>query len=185
MNVETFETTVEKHPEACEEAKRIIEEMGLAGQQSTVGETGARLPYRQLRADEHIVYRELLPCIEDVKAYQADSIPLRVLQVLAHAQTLGIFEGYRVWHAGNPAMKDPVLVGYMQKEAWNTEKHYILARWGDELEEFPILLRRAAEIRMARAKEEVRKIIARAQAALTGLDNATPNIHVSIPQYFD
>lgn len=188
MNVQTFEQELERHPEACDEARRLIEELGLAGQQATTTESGPRCPYRQWKMREQIVYELLCPTREDVKNYEADSIPLRVLQVLSHAKSLGIYEAFKINSAANPAIKDPVLLGVPNGEQWDASKWHLLARWGDELDEFPIMERKAAAIHKqklileaSKAKGEAAAIIERLQVTP---DDCVALLDLTAPQFY-
>lgn len=165
MQVETFEQQVERHPEACDEAERLIGELGLGGQQAiTSPNDGApRCPYRQWTAIEHEMYSLLCPSVDKVEDYCADTIPLRVLQVLAHAKMLGIYESFEVWHAASPAVKDPILVGVPHSETWRKEKRHLLARWGSELDEFPAMVRQAAAIKRTKLLGDAAKLVAKAR----------------------
>lgn len=177
MLVETFEQQVEQHPEACEEASRLIAELGLEGQRTLTNpdEGDTRCPYRQWHADEMEVYSLLCPSTDKAEDYDADTIPLRVLQVLAHAKSLGIYESFQIIHAANPAVKDPILLGVPSGQQWSRSKWHILARWGAELDEFPVLVEKAAKIKAAKILDEVLKvraevevIVARVEAAISG-----------------
>lgn len=149
MKVETFEQAVEHHPEACEAADELIRSLGLVGQRELTSPNDgmARCPYRQWTAIEHEVYSLLCPSVDKVEDYRADTIPLRVLQVLAHAKTLGVYESFEVWHAASPAVKDPVLVGVPLDQPWRRDRRHLLARWGAELDEFPVMMRQAGAIK--------------------------------------
>lgn len=161
MLVETFEQQVERHPEACDEATRLIEELGLSGQKSLTNPDASetRCPYRQWSALESEVYGLLCPSTDSVSDYDADTIPLRVLQVLSHAKSLGIYTDFKVIHAANPAIKDPVLLGVPTTgNSWDRSKWHILARWGAELDEFPVLMEKAAKIKAAQLRDACAKV---------------------------
>lgn len=180
MQVETFEQQVERHPEACEEAARLIAELGLEGQQSITSphDDAPRCPYRQWNALEMEVYTLLCPTVDSVESYEADTIPLRVLQVLAHAKSLGIYEKFEIRHAANPAVKDPILLGVPSgPNSWQQEKRHLLARWGSELDEFPAMMRQAAKLKAAKLRDaitgikaEVETMLARVNASEDGAD---------------
>jgi len=141
MNVETYEVEA-THPEVDEAANALIEQLGLEGQKAyTNPETGARCPYRTMTDDETFVYGILCSVKAPAHKFDAEPMPLRVLQVLAHAKDIGVFEGYEVWHPARP-MKDPVLVAWMPGEQYRTTR-YMLARWGAELDSFPTLMDKA------------------------------------------
>lgn len=151
MQVETFECseTAAEPIEACDEAVRLMDELGLAGQKELVHpaeKTGfvSRCPYRQITADEMFVYQTLCPTATPLERYNASAIPLRVLQVAAHAKSLGMFKRLQVWDRAAAEVKDPVLVAYTgDAYDWQNNHCFILARWGEELETFATLVGRA------------------------------------------
>jgi hypothetical protein len=161
--IETFECseTAAEPIEASEEAIRLLEELGLSGQQELVRpkaeKPAARCPYREMTQEEFFAYSVLCPKKVNITKYDASPIPLRVLQVAAHANSLEIFHELEVWDRENVELKDPVLVAYGKGDSWN-RKRYILARWGEVLETFSVLLKRAVD-----AKRE--QLVAEAKAA--------------------
>lgn len=181
--VETYELEVERHPEACEESKRLIEELGLAGQGATITEDKGRLPYRMMTATESEVFGLLLPVREKIETYCADSIPLRVLQILAHAKSLGCFGGFEIMHQA-AQVKDPVLCAYMPGEQYSYHKRYLLARWGDALDEMPALIRAAAKVKVQLATDACRKAIAQATALLAVCESSEPSLSINVPSWF-
>lgn len=171
MRVETYETQIESHPEACEESARLIAELGLLGQERLVNpDTGSRAPYRTWTGEEFEVYGLLLTTHDAVEKFDGEPMPLRVLQVLAHAKSLGIYAGFYVWH--NAALKDPILLAYLPGEQHIAARYHILARWGDVFEEFPILRERAAKIKAAQIRAKCHEWIGKAQSKLAELDAA-------------
>lgn len=175
MMVETFEQHVERHPEACEEAAKLIAELGLEGQATLTSpdEEATRCPYRQWHADECEVYQLLCPSTDTVESYDCDTIPLRVLQVLSHAKSLGIYEGFKVLHAASPVIKDPVLVGIPNGQAWSNTKWHLLARWGAELDEFPVLVAKASKIKAEKVRAKLAGIRAEVDSVIAQVNAIT------------
>lgn len=175
MLVETFECqeTAAEPIEATEEAIRLIGELGLEGQQKLIrkseepGEFDKRNPYRLIRADEAFVYSILCPSVVALSQYDAGPIPLRVLQIAAHAQEF--YKHLYVMYQPETAEKDPVLIGTDEKKySYSqeiTKKDAILARWGDELESFPVLLKRALEKGREMLCQRARKIVSKVEGA--------------------
>lgn len=166
MQVETFECTetAAEPIEACEEAVGIIEQMGLAGQLALVrpaadGKPQTRCPYREMTADEAYVYGVLCPEHTALKHYKNSPIPLRVLQIAAHAQSLGMFEKLVVWDRKEAVVKDPVLVGEAPglEYKW-APRRFILARWGEELETFVVLTKRAYQSKREQFVDALRRV---------------------------
>lgn len=169
--IETFECseTAAEPIEATEEAVRLMEELGLAGQQEFVRPRGdkpaARSPYREITAEESFVYRVLCPVSEKLHRYRASPIPLRVLQIAAHAKSLGLFDEFEVWDRASVEVKDPVLVASCADKQWTWQrKTFILARWGEVLEPFSVLLKRAVDQKRKEFSDAVDQITAQVAA---------------------
>jgi hypothetical protein len=92
----------------------------------------------------------------------------RILQIASHAK--GLFDSLIVWHKQSPAVKDPVLIGIKAKpdRSWERET-FILARWGEVLEEWPALVK----VAMSTWRERTRDALAKLQSEV---GNATANI---------
>jgi hypothetical protein len=150
MQIETYEVAeTANNMDDCAEVRDLIESLGLDGQKELISPKGAVFPYRKMFAEEESVYSRLMPQKTKPANYASGAIPLRVLQVLAHAQGLDFFTHFEIWHPED-VRKDPILVGCKGSE-WRPDR-YILARWGEALESFDILRAKALEI----AKDEVR-----------------------------
>ena len=163
--VETFECseTAGEPIEATEEAIGIIEKMGLSGQQKLLKpDSRVRCPYREMTADERFVYGELCPNKVKLADYDASPIPLRVLQIAAHAESLEMFKVLEVWDRETVTEKDPVLVAHTADSTWD-RKTFILARWGEALETFAVLLSRALESRRAKWRQQAAAIAAKVE----------------------
>ncbi len=168
MDVETYEVSEVVSDGAVEcdsEAIRLADELGLEGQKGLVSASGIeRLPYRMMSEVERIVYGAILPENTTVEKFDSMPIPLRVLQVIAHARSLEIFKELRVWHSRDARVKDPLLVAY-KGDQWSSIP-FILARWGVELLSFADCALAAAKIIQARAIAKTTKAIAEAQMTL-------------------
>lgn len=181
MEVETFECqeTITEPIEASEEAIALIEEMELHGQLSlirskTEEEPATRCPYRKIRQDERFVYRTLCPATSKLENFSECPIPLRVLQIIAHAKSLGIFKKFEVWSAQGD-VKDPVLIAY-NTDGYDTSGHtFILARWGDVLEGWPALVQRTLIAWREKCRTEYAKIKAKITQEEAALDEMGMN----------
>ena len=167
MEVETFECTETAHEplDACQEAVALMEELGLDGQKELVTPKpvdgfAKRVPYREITDAEAFVYRVLCPNVTPLKKYNRSPIPLRVLQVAAHAESLGMFKELRVWDKASPSVKDPVLVGVMKHKQydWMDGQTFILARWGEELEAFVVLSKRAFDAKRNELVDSLKRV---------------------------
>lgn len=151
MKVETFEDVeVASEPiEACEESLRIVEKCGLDGQKALFSkvegtELKTRCPYRRAKKEELTVYGLICQQQTKLNEFVECPIPLRVLQVIEHAKSLEFFKCYMVWSAVSQE-KEPVLFAYTDCTSWGSPQGdcYILARWGEELDEWPVLVKKA------------------------------------------
>lgn len=146
VEVETFEieeatTPTGTTPEIEAEAAGLIQKLGLKGQHSlTVKQEGGatRIPYPEMTAQERAVYGAIFPAHTVIEEYNAGIIPVRVLQVAAHAREM--FGLLQVWHK-EVRDPDPILVGYKGNQ-YSTQPH-LLARWGDGLRQFSELVKEA------------------------------------------
>jgi hypothetical protein len=169
MKVETFECqeTMEESMELELEAVNLIQNLKLEGQMSLIKKTESgsdvRCPYREFTKDELFVYNTLCPEKIPVERYTASPIPVRVLQVIAHAKSIEMFDRILVWDKESVQMKDPVLVGEIGNQYASDKKQFILARWGEELDEFPYLLKKAAKIHKDKILAKYREIMVKAK----------------------
>lgn len=168
MQVETFEeisvdvandgTVVNEL--VSEESLALIETLGLQGQRGLVRRaqgvdtddtTETRIPYRQITAEESRIYSLVMPEKTDLPEFDLGPIPLRVLQVAAHARPM--FTKLVVWHQAN-VKEDPILVGIRTDPAskWGAEQTFILARWGEVLVPLDELRLKARDILIAKSK---------------------------------
>lgn len=172
MQVQTFECeeTQAETPELSAEAMSLIEELELEGQQSLNVKSGERFPYRQMDAEEAFVYGLLCPEHVEMRKYRQGPIPLRVLQVASHAKTM--FDRIEIWHKVSPSVKDPVLVGMKRNpvETWRNDP-FILARWGDVLEEWPALLKSAIQVWRAKTRDGLNRLKQEAEITLKSVDD--------------
>jgi hypothetical protein len=144
MQIETYEQaeTLTLTDEESAEFKRITDELGLLKQQAFIGAVAVN-PFRGIRTDEKRVYSELLTKREEFSRFDNEASPLRVLKIAEMCIKNGWFRLLQVWY--DDGVKDPLLVGFAGD---SYSEPYILARWGDELENFEILRQRAVQRRV-------------------------------------
>lgn len=150
MKVETYELDEvnAEHPECTDESLKLMEQLNLTGQLGLVKKpepdaVTRSFPYRKMTKDEHTVYSILCPAFTPLKDYADTQIPLRVLQVAALAKEH--FKNLYVLHP-EAVEKDPVLIGSDKDSAkYYPDSWFILARWGEELDAWPLLLEKAAK----------------------------------------
>jgi hypothetical protein len=181
IQVETFEVseqTTETGAAFDNEALELIERLGLDGQASLIrtretdGDTvTVRNPYRVMTAEESRVYESLLPVRTGLKAYKSSAIPLRVLQVAAHASEF--FQTIEVWHPKERVDDDPLLVGINKRRGQfgQEEERFILARWGAVLLPFAELREQAVDSLRRKWEARGKSAIAEAEQFLAGIEH--------------
>lgn len=175
MQVETYEIeeyAADANPEQDAKALELIAKLGLKGQEELVRKTddgGKRLQYPEMTAQEIAVYGAIFPVRTKLSDYSHGIIPVRVLQVAAHA--VEFCDGLQVWHKKHRD-PDPLLVGYKGQD-WSPRKLIRLARWGDALKDFSELVKEARVIIKAKLEIDLRAKIADAQAKLGQVDDLT------------
>lgn len=164
--VETFECHEVAHEpiEIAQEAVSIIDELGLTGQRNFIAKPGdkmtTRAPYRTMTEEEIGVYSTLCPDQIEIERYNGSPMPLRVLQIAAHAKQTIPGLKLEVWDKKQMFVKDPVLVGKIGGSRWSSDyKVYILARWGSELEAFAILRDKAIASIRERLRDEAKSLL--------------------------
>jgi hypothetical protein len=166
MLVETYEVdevNVE-HPECTDESLRLMEQLELKGQLTLVKKPEPdslvkSFPYRKMTKDEVTVYGILCPAKTPLKDYADSQIPLRVLQVAALAKEH--FQHLLVLHP-EAMEKDPVLVGSNDAHPlYAPSSWFILARWGEELDAWPLLVEKACKAYSKRLVADVNEKLAR------------------------
>jgi len=176
MQIETYEVTevdADGKKEDCAEAIALIEKLNLEGQREMLSpEKDARCPYRKMTKEEGFVYGTLCPIKTVIQKFKDEPIPLRVLQVAAHADSLGIYRTIEVWHPESADIKDPVLVGTIG-EQYGTREFYILARWGETLEAFDVLKVQAVKVFRALIKGKLERILSDVKADIEACDAAS------------
>lgn len=152
-------------------ALELIEKLGLTGQQKIMNrETVTRVPYRVMEEQEFHVYKALCPRACKIEDYELDPIPVRVLQVAAHAKALDFFKRIEIW-CPNPAVfkDDPLLVGIESRKnehGWANDHFYLLARWGRVLRPFEELIPLATEAMRKMRLGKLREIVSECEAAI-------------------
>lgn len=182
MQVETYEVTElttnnEEAPLLDDESLALIEQLGLEGQRSFIAErqvgeddsVKTLNPYRLATKEEFNVFKACFPVETPLQDYESGLIPLRVLQVAAHARTV-LPQGTKlvVWHPEDSTVRDPILLG--RHEVRYDRKYYLLARWGEALDELGALKMVARRKLKASLTQQVRRIEAEVTAIKTGLD---------------
>ena len=161
MQTETYEVTESLDQTEMQqlandgEVALLIESLGLEGQKKIMSPTGTQLPYRQITAQEKLVFECLFPKKCDLTEYKDGPIPLRVMQAAAHVKSLELEDlaMLQVWYP-TAGKDDPVLVA--RKSYWQSPI-YLIARWGQALLPFEELKRKATKIIEASCKQKLLK----------------------------
>lgn len=175
MQVETYEIeeiTNELGVMAADsEAIELIEKLGLKGQQELcTKETDTRFPYAILTSLQALVYETVFPQHTKIENYKSGIIPLRVLQVAAHAKEFDFIKRIQVWHPTDARDRDPVLVAY-DSDYGEGGRRYLLARWGDALPAFETLAEKAKKLWVANQKAILSTIQSQVQSEIASLDD--------------
>lgn len=192
MEVETFEQTEllagKEEVECTQEQIDLINQLGLEGQKKLINkdeETDEEnvCPYRLMTDREQSIYEKLFSRKIKLEEYSAGPIPLRVLQVAAHAKTLpDVIIGVSVWYEPTTADKDPLLVGNTAK--WN--EFFLLARWGDALRPFEELAKEAGRRIKQETINKLEEIKTQVVARLNTIKEESSDNFVgrTLPSYF-
>lgn len=206
MQVETYETlSVDVDADGTvinevvsEEALALITALGLEGQQALVqredvdGETvESRIPYRRMTGEEKAIFATLFPVKTPIEKYKGDAIPLRVLQVAAHAKDCDL--RLSVLHpATDIRLNDPILIGERGKmNSWSNQlaaETYLLARWGDALDDLDTLRAKALPKVIAHLTASAKRSITKFEGVVRDAEQiATQFLHnlpmERLPQY--
>lgn len=176
MEIETYEVTEtlsdgSQEDLQSEEYVALVEELGLEGQKTFITRRAAgddtvteRCPYRLATREELNVFRACFPARTELSEFDLSPVPLRVLQIAAHAQRVipqpdGATLKLVVLHPEDSTLRDPVLLAEV-REGYDT-KYYLLARWGEALDDFETLRGIARKKLIASVKEQLSDIQSR------------------------
>jgi len=172
--IEELNATV-NDSEATELFNELVTKLELDGQANLHKDSKKPIPFPRMKTGEMRVYRVHCPQTEDVTKYSGDTIPLRVLSLIALAREQKYFGYMEVWHALDKP--DPILVGYTGGSRWAaaSEGPFLIARWGDELETFSILKEQAKTLLLESWKSKLSSALQGAESSvveyLAGKDN--------------
>lgn len=151
----------------------LIDKLGLDGQRELVLRTedkSERMPYRRMTAEEKWVYEKFLPNKTTLKEYKRDTIPLRVLQIAAHATELNCFNEIKVWYPKD--YTDPLLVGYIKQGQYNFDE-YMLARWGESLRPYKEIKEFVGELFKSQYKGKIKELQKLFEGGLAAIEEMT------------
>ena len=122
-------------PEHLEEWLKTVEDLGLEGQKELAKPGKSPIPFLAMNRAMERVYATLCPNKTKVHQYRNSTIPLRVLSLIALSEREKYFCKVEIWD--DKEKPDPVAVGYLNDNY--DSPTFLIARWGDELRDFPSL----------------------------------------------
>jgi len=177
-NLEEVNASEASQMAADSTAIELHEKLGLVGQSkfTNVG-TATRAAYPRMTLMESKVYGLLFPEKTKVEAFDAEIIPVRVLEELAKAKEIGTFLKFMVWHSAT-RKDDPILVavtGTPNPQTWdasyiNETGMFLIARWGKALLPFDTLVGQAKKKWLAQKRSSLSKEIREKTGELADLE---------------
>lgn len=146
---------------------KLAEECGLEGQKQIFVKEGT-IPFQRLSENEKRVWEAYCPGRFKAKEYKETVIPMRVLGLIKVCTERQYFQRIEIWteHENNP---DPIVIGIVGNNDYNTKAVYLIARWGQSLESWPLVVKSASEKWMAASKAKLEKTVAEANMNLAAL----------------
>ena len=145
--------------------------LGLKGQLKLVNkEDASPIPFPVMTDQQNKIYTCLLLQHDAVKDYNKQPIPMRVLSLIALAEKENYFKDIRIW--SDYTAPDPLVVGTVQhgENSWNSTD-YVIARWGDELDSLPQLIKKAIEKEKSKRVAQLKEKVSSCKSQLENLDS--------------
>lgn len=146
------------------EALDLIHELGLKRQ---LNENGSRVAYPSLTEDQILIIRTLFSQATRLEDYDAGAIPLRVLKEIRSYKAENPSHRLVICHAPPAQIKDPILLScsspysYVDTSMDTFDGKRLIARWGDGLEAWDVLLARAQAIMRTKAEKAIGQMISK------------------------
>lgn len=136
-------------PKGQDEAKKLLDELGLSGQQNLVELCGdIVMPFTAMSTIEERVWKQYCPHRHKLEEYKDSIIPVEILKLLRTIKEKEYFSKefcfneekrygrIEIWSETSDDI-DPLVVGLIptDKYEWN-DKIFLLARWGHSLRPF-------------------------------------------------
>ena len=145
-----------------QEWQNKVEELDLEGQRKIQsGDKRTPVPFPLMNQAMKNTYGVLCPSILLIHDYDKTAIPLRVLALLSLCKENEYFGKIEIWFDDKTPC--PLAVGC------DGSDKYIIARWGDELEEFAVLQERAIIRKEGLRRIRLKKDLKEAQFGLNTL----------------
>lgn len=155
-----------------EEWLKIIDELDLTGQKELVSDKESPIPFLYMNESMKNVYETLCPCEIGVNQYSKSPIPLQVLGIIKLCETENYFEKLIIRY--DDVNIDPVLVG-INKTGNYSKDYYLLARWGNELDNLEQLREKARQRWIGNSTTKLQGDIAEKQSILDNIENHSKN----------
>jgi hypothetical protein len=158
---------------AEEGALALIQELGL----KTMPD-GERIAYPLPNKQQWFVIQMLFPERTKIKDYDAGGIPLRVLKEIRSYKAEYPKHILVVCHQAQAIVKDPILLAYTGNYEWGatqtstaSNEYRLIARWGDALDDWGQLAKRATTIMRENIRNECEKNTTRLKRLMNELNN--------------
>jgi hypothetical protein len=152
-----------------------INQLGLTGQLSLTknSENGSASPYTFMNEQMKLVFETLCPTKVAVEKYNKSVIPIEVLSHIALCKQEGYFKKLEIWYDNKTP--DPVLVGYVS-DSYSSSIIHLIARWGDEIIPYELLVEKAIKrytaafkLSVAETKNECESLLSSAELTIKQL----------------
>ena len=109
---------------ALQEWKDLAVSMGMTNQLSFVTRAETPIPYPNVNASMHIIFKTLCPVNEDFKVYSKTPIPLEVLKQISMSINDKHFNRIEIWYDNKKP--DPIVMGIIEKMyVYDKEYHHL------------------------------------------------------------
>ena len=137
--------------EKAAEWTTMVNQLGLEGQLNLCTAKDNPIPFPLMNQSYQNVFKTLCPVAVEISKFNKMTIPLRVLALIALCREKEYFGNLQVWDDEQDL--DPIIVGC------DGSDKYLIARWGDELEEFGVLRAKAIELKSQQRENQLNKSI--------------------------
>lgn len=117
--------------------KELARKLGLNRQ---VEKADKPFPVNPMTGIEYFTYATLCPKRTKIEEFDSELIPLDCLQAYEQALNSDCFSKFEVWTIDEMKIDDPLIVGWTKEKYDWERKVCLIARWGNELMPFPVML---------------------------------------------
>lgn len=181
---ELYDIEVESQPHDCNvEALKLLEEMGLTNQialykKNETGLVESRFPFNIASSEQVFAYRYNFSETKKLEEYK-EPIPVRVLEIIKKAKDTGEFNCFQIWSKPGASYRfDPVAVALKNRDTYYFDV-YLLATWGDAVEEYSFLLKTAKEKWRLDMENKIADAVSSITKFAKQIKNGTPKPSIS------